>query len=78
MLEATKGDGTWYQAKSLYQILCGLYRHAKNQRRECPNFMDKSNIAFSELYAICDRLAVELQQAGISAKVNHAAPRRRR
>ena len=31
MLEARKGDGTQYPAKSLYQILCGLYRHAKSQ-----------------------------------------------
>ena len=59
VLEARKGDGTQYPAKSLYQILCGLYRHAKGQWEECPNFVDKSNVAFSELHATCDRLAVE-------------------
>ena len=60
MLELRKGDGTPYPAKSLYQILFGLYRHAKSQWKECPNFMDKSNVAFSELHAMCDKLAVEL------------------
>ena len=35
--------------------------------------MDKSNVAFSELHATCDKLAVELRLAGIGAKVNHAA-----
>ena len=72
MLEVRKGDGTPYPAKSLYQILCGLYRRAKSHWKECPNFMDKSNVAFSELHATCDRLAVELRCAGIGTKVKHA------
>ena len=66
MLEVRKGDGTPYPTESLYQILCGLYRHAKSQWKECPNFVDKSSVAFSEL-------AAELQLARISAKINHAA-----
>ena len=66
MLEVRKGDGTPYPAKSLYQIL-------KSQWKECPNFVDKGNVAFTELHATCDKLAVELRQAGIGAKIKHAA-----
>ena len=40
--------------------------------KECHNFVDKSNVALSELHATCDRLAMELQHAGIGAKVKHA------
>lgn len=73
MLEVRKGDGTPYPPKSLYQILCGFYRHARSHWKNCPNFVDKSNLAFSELHATCNRLAVELRRAGIGAKVKHAA-----
>ena len=38
MLEVRKRDGT-HPAKSLYQIVCGFYRHAKSQWKECPNFV---------------------------------------
>ena len=70
ILEARRADGSPYPSSSIYQILCGLLRHARSHWKDCPNFLDKQNTAFTELRGTCDRLARELRQEGVGAKVN--------
>ena len=72
VLEARRADGSPYLSSSIYQILCGLLRHARSHWKDCPNFLDKQNTAFTELRGTCDRLARELRQEGVGAKVKHA------
>ena len=73
MLEARRADGSQYPSTTIYQLLCGLLRHARSIWKECPNFLDRQNSTFVELRGTCNRLSRELRQAGIAATVKHAA-----
>lgn len=66
-------DGTQYPSTSVYQLLCGLLRHAHSFWKKCPNFLDRQNATFAELRGTCDRLSRELPQAGVGATVKHTA-----
>ena len=59
VLEARRGDSTRYPSLSIYQLLCGLLRHARCKWKDYPNFMDEQNTMFVELRGTCERLARE-------------------
>ena len=65
--EARKVDGKEYPPKTLYQLLCGLLRHARNVQCDPSNFLDRKDVRFKGcmehmmLYFVhCMRMELEL------------------
>ena len=57
---------------SISNILSGLYRYSREHDPECPNFLNRRNVAFKELDGAIDVRYRELRQAGVGAVVRHA------
>ena len=51
--EARRGDGTPYLARTLYWILCGLLRHAREVLPNLPNFLDRKDVHFNPPTLVC-------------------------
>ena len=48
--ETSKVNGDPYPPKTLYEILCGLLRHARLEDPSFPNFLDKNDTRFMKLH----------------------------
>ena len=66
--EARRADGTKYPPKTLYQILCGLLRHARESQSNPSNFLDRKDSRFKKLHATCDVIFKTLHEEGIGVK----------
>ena len=51
--EARRGDGTPYLARTLYWILCGLLRHAREVQPNLPNFLARKDVHFNPPTLVC-------------------------
>ena len=65
--EARRVDGTPYPPKTLYQILCGLLRHAREHQSNPPNFLDRKDTRFKKLHGTCDSVLHALREQGVEA-----------
>ena len=72
VVKARRSDGEQYPPATLANILGGLYRHSKKFDPSAPNFMDKKNSTFKELYGALQVRYRELRVAGVGANVKHA------
>ena len=72
-VETRNYKGEPYPPKTLYQLICGLSRHAKVINPECPNFMDRNNPAFRRLWTSVDNVCRSLRANGIGAESKHTA-----
>ena len=70
--EARRADGTEYPPKSLYQLLCGLLRYARQEKSNTLNFSDRKDSRFKKLHVTCDVTFRSLHEAGIG-KVTKSA-----
>ena len=70
--ETRNKKGAFYTPSTLYQLLCGLYRHIKITREDCPNFIDKKSTKFRKLHGTLDSLFRKLHESGIGRQVKHA------
>ena len=70
--EARKVDGKEYPPKTLYQLLCGLLRHARNVQCDPPNFLDRKDVRFKRLHGTCDVIFRSLHENGIGTVVQSA------
>ena len=65
--EARRVDGTPYPLKTLYQILCGLLRHAREHQSNPPNFLDRKDTRFKKLHGTCDSVFHALREQEVGA-----------
>ena len=65
--EARRVDGMPYPPKTLYQILCGLLRHAREHQSNPPNFLDRKDTRFKKLHGTCDSVFHTLREQGVGA-----------
>ena len=72
IMETRQENGQPYPPKSLYSLLCGLYRHSRANGVSF-NFMDKGDIRFRDLHYTLDSLFSELHSKGIGASSKGAA-----
>ena len=72
--ETRNKKGDLYTPSTLHQLLCGLYRHIKTIRTDCPNFVDKNNTlqAATYVHGTLDSLFRKLHENGIGRKVKHS------
>ena len=73
VIEARRKDGEPYPARTLYLLLAGLLRYGRSKSKLCPNFMDKSDVRFSELSGVCETVSRQLRKEGVGASVKHAS-----
>ena len=71
-VEARRSDGEQYPPETLANLLGGLSRRSKKFDPSAPNFMDKKNSTFKELYGALQVRYRELRVAGVGANVKHA------
>ena len=72
VVEARRGDGKQYPPATLASMLAGLYRYTKKFDPSAPNFMNKKDGTFKDLYGALQVRYRELRQAGIGADVKHS------
>ncbi len=72
LVEARKGNGEPYPAKTIYHLLAGLLRYARSKQPACPNFLDSKDVRFKKLQGTMDTQFRKLRQAGVGAEVKHA------
>ena len=72
MAEMQNYKGEPYPPKMLYQLLCGVARHAHTISLGCPNFIDHKNPAFTQLWNAID-VCLTLQSEGIGTNSKHSA-----
>lgn len=65
--ETRKQTGQPYPPKTLYILLCGVYRHMKSLNASCPNIMDVKNSEFSPLHTALDNVFRDLRSDGIGS-----------
>ena len=65
-------SGKPYPPKSLYSVLCGLYRVSRSNGVTF-NFLDKKDHQFLLLYNTLDSTFSDLHSKGVGAITNHAA-----
>ena len=70
--EARQADGTEYPPKSLYQLLCGLLRYARQEKPDALNFLDRKDSRFKKLHTTCDVVLRSLYEAGIGTVTKSA------
>ena len=71
VLETRQENGSPYPPKSLYSILCGLYRISRSNDVDF-NFLDKNNPDFRCLHRTLDSLFRDLHSKGIWAQAKSA------
>lgn len=74
VVEARKMDGEPYPPRSLYLIVCGLLRYLRDENVLDKNFLDTSNLLFSEFRKILDARMKELLKLGYGTKTKQAEP----
>ena len=72
VVEVRRGDQQPYPPTSISNILSSLYRYSREHDPECPNFLNRRNVAFKELNVAIYVHYRELHQAGVGAIVRHA------
>ena len=72
VVETRGKKGKVYVPSTLHQLLCGLYRHMKTTRADCPNFVDKKSTRFRQLHGTLDSRFRQLHESGIGRHVKHA------
>ena len=72
VLETRQHNGEQYPPKSVYAILCGLYRISRSNGVPF-NFIDKSNTRFLALHNTLDSLFSKLHADGVGA-IKKSAP----
>ena len=72
--ETSKVNGDPYPPKTLYEILCGLLRHARLEDPSFPNFLDKNDARFSKLHNVIDSVFRKLRADGVSSVKKSAKP----
>ena len=73
VVEARRENGDAYPARTLSNLLAGLYRHCREYDAACPNFMNRKDPVFKELNGAIEVRSRELREAGVGAMVKHAA-----
>ena len=66
--ETSKVNGEPYPPKTLYELLCGLFRHARS------NFLNKSDVRFTKLHNIMDSVFRKLRTDGVGSEKKSADP----
>ena len=66
--ETSKVNGEPYSPKTLYELLCGLLRHARSEDPGFPNFLDKSDVRFIKLHNIMDSVFRKLRTDGVGSE----------
>ncbi len=72
VLETRKSNSQLFPPKTIYLLLSGILRHARQVNTHAPNFLDKNNIKFQSLHAVLDNLFKELQKDGVAKDTKHA------
>ena len=73
VVEARREDGNPYPARTLSNLLAGLYRHCRESDATCPNFMNHKDPVFKELSGAIQVWSRELYEAGVGAVVKHTS-----
>ena len=73
VVEARREDGNPYPARTLSNLVAGLYRHCRESDAACPNFMNRKDPAFKELNGAIQVRSRELREVGVGAVVKHAS-----
>ena len=68
VLGTRKKDGSKYPAKTIYLLLCGLYRYMKESKEQALNIFDRENPNFRRLFNTCDSLFRELREEGVGSE----------
>lgn len=71
VLETKKTNGEPYPPSTLHQLMCGLLRHMRAIKPECPNFLDKKDTSFAGL-GVMDSVFHRLHSEGLGTIVDHA------
>ena len=72
VMETRQESGKPYPPKSLYSILCGLYRVSRSNGVWF-NFLDKNDVRFAEFHKTLDSVCSQLHSQGVGASTNSAA-----
>ena len=72
--ETRTKQGKPYPPSTLYQLLTGILRYAREKNPEVPNFLDKQDRRFSALHKLMDSVFRNLRTANIGTNVKHAEP----
>ncbi len=72
VLETRKSNSELFPPKTIYLLLSGILRHARQVNTHAPNFLDKNNIKFQSLHAVLDNLFKALQKDGVAQDTKHA------
>ena len=70
--KARQAEGTEYPPKTLYQLLCGLLRYAREQQMDPVNFLNRKDPRFKKLHATCDVVFRSLRDAGVGTETKSA------
>ena len=73
VLEARLENGEQYPATTITSILFGLWRYARSQCHDCPNFMDQWDRDFEEPNDTFEKVFRKLTEDSVSAVEKHAA-----
>ena len=73
VVEARRENGDPYPARTLSNLLAGLYRHCQECDAACPKFMNRKDPHFKELNGAIQVRSRELCVSGVGAVVKHAA-----
>ena len=72
VVEARRSDGKQHLHTTLANLLAGLYRYSKKFDPSVPNFMNKKDGTFKDLYGALEIKYYELRVAGVGADVKHS------
>ena len=67
-------QGKRYPPLTLYQLLTGILRCAREKNPEVPNFLDKQDRRLSALHKSLDSVFRKLRTANVGTNVKHAEP----
>ena len=68
VVETRNCRGEKYPPKTLYQLLSGLLRYAREKNFSCPNFLDTKDPNFKQLHNTIDNIFKELRRQGIGSE----------
>ena len=73
VVEAHRENEDSYPARTLTNLLAGLYHRCQECDAACLNFMNCKDPLFKELNVAIQVRSIELHESGVGAVVNHAA-----